>query len=71
MASLTRQEILELLILQAKSNGFEFRKWYRNHLETPGSTLKRQSPTWPEANATLPCFSRTTSPGISGNRERR
>ena len=35
MAAMTRQEILELLILQAKQNGFEFRKWYRNNLEAP------------------------------------
>ena len=35
MAALTRQEILALLILQAKQNGFEFRKWYRNNLEAP------------------------------------
>ena len=33
MASMTRQQIIELLILQAKHNGFEFRKWYRLHLE--------------------------------------
>lgn len=35
MAAMTRQEILELLILQAKQNGFEFRKWYRSNLEAP------------------------------------
>jgi len=32
MAQMTRQEILQLLLLQAKANGFEFRRWFRTHL---------------------------------------
>jgi hypothetical protein len=31
---MTRQEILQILLLQAKANGFEFRRWYRKNLET-------------------------------------
>ncbi len=31
---MTRLEILQFLILQAKTNGFEFRRWYRRNLET-------------------------------------
>jgi hypothetical protein len=34
MAPMTRQEILQILLLQAKVNGFEFRRWYRKHMET-------------------------------------
>jgi hypothetical protein len=34
MAPMTRQEVLQILLLQAKANGFEFRRWYRKHLET-------------------------------------
>lgn len=34
MAPMTRLEVLQILILQAKANGFEFRRWYRKHLET-------------------------------------
>ena len=33
MALLTRQETLKLLVLQAKHNGFEFRKWYQGNLQ--------------------------------------
>lgn len=32
MQAMTRQEMLYLLLLQAKANGFQFRKWYRKYL---------------------------------------
>ncbi len=35
MTALARQQILEILLFQARLNGFEFRKWYRYNLETP------------------------------------
>lgn len=30
---MTRREVLTMLILRARSNGFEFRKWYQTHIE--------------------------------------
>ena len=32
--AMTRQQMIELLLMQAKRNGFEFRKWYRSDLQS-------------------------------------
>jgi hypothetical protein len=40
MAAMTRQEILEILILQARQNGFEFRKWYVHNLESSWTSFE-------------------------------
>lgn len=32
---MTKQEILRILIRQARTNGFEFRKWFQGKLELP------------------------------------
>jgi len=30
---MTRREILKILVQQARANGFEFRRWFKNHVE--------------------------------------
>jgi hypothetical protein len=35
MAAMTRKDILQILLLQAKANGFQFRRWYRKNLDAP------------------------------------
>jgi hypothetical protein len=35
MASMTRLELLQLLVGQARANGFQFRKWYTGKLGLP------------------------------------
>lgn len=35
---MTRKELIHLLVLQARSNGFEFRKWYQNKVGAWTST---------------------------------
>lgn len=34
MAAMTRKDILQLLLLQARANGFELRRWYRKNIDT-------------------------------------
>lgn len=36
---MTKQDILRILIRQARANGFEFRKWYQRRIEAPWSTF--------------------------------
>jgi hypothetical protein len=36
---MTKQEILRILIRQARANGFEFRKWYQTGLDSPWTSF--------------------------------
>ncbi len=36
---MTKQDILRILIRQARGNGFEFRKWFQNKIEQPWTTF--------------------------------
>jgi hypothetical protein len=36
---MTKQEILRILIFQARANGFEFRKWFQRKIEAPWSNF--------------------------------
>lgn len=38
---MTRFELLQLLVAQARANGFEFRKWYINKLRLPWETTRQ------------------------------
>lgn len=35
---MTRKELIRLLLLQARANGFEFRKWYQNRVSAEWTT---------------------------------
>jgi hypothetical protein len=35
---MTRKELIHLLVLQAKANGFEFRKWYQSRIDGAWTT---------------------------------
>src|SRR5438270_5805252 len=41
MTAMTRQELLYLLVAQARANGFEFRKWYVGRLGLTWETTKQ------------------------------
>ncbi|MGH9588574.1 MAG: hypothetical protein ACRD3F_16640 [Acidobacteriaceae bacterium] len=36
---MTRKELIRLLVLQARANGFEFRKWYQSKIDTKWTTI--------------------------------
>jgi hypothetical protein len=38
---MTRLELLQLLVAQARANGFEFRKWYMSKLRLPWETTRQ------------------------------
>ena len=38
---MTRTELLQLLLGQARANGFEFRRWYTSRLGLPWSSTKQ------------------------------
>lgn len=37
---MTRKELIHLLILQARANGFEFRKWYQEKIDKEWTTMQ-------------------------------
>ncbi|MGC2161955.1 MAG: hypothetical protein WA634_08610 [Silvibacterium sp.] len=37
---MTRKELIHLLVLQARANGFEFRKWYQGRIGTEWTTTE-------------------------------
>jgi hypothetical protein len=37
---MTRKELIHLIVLQAHSNGFEFRKWYRSKVGTEWTSME-------------------------------
>ena len=37
---MTRKELIHLLILQARANGFEFRKWYQEKIDKEWTTIQ-------------------------------
>ena len=38
---MTRFELLRLLLLQARTNGFEFRRWYTTRLQLPWKSMQQ------------------------------
>jgi hypothetical protein len=40
---MTRREVLKILVQQARANGFEFRRWFKGHIE----------PTWTSVDAAV------------------
>lgn len=37
---MTRKELIHLLVLQARANGFEFRKWYQSRIGSEWTTIE-------------------------------
>lgn len=37
---MTRKELIRLLVLQARANGFEFRKWYESRIDPRWTTME-------------------------------
>ncbi|HEY4052017.1 MAG TPA: hypothetical protein VGM27_34605 [Acidobacteriaceae bacterium] len=37
--SMTKQDVLRVLVRQARSNGFEFRKWFQAKIDTPWTSF--------------------------------
>jgi hypothetical protein len=37
---MTRQDLIRLLVLQARANGFEFRKWYQSRIDAEWTTME-------------------------------
>lgn len=47
---MTRKEIILLMILQARANGFEFQKWYQDKIEKEWTTIQAAAQTLARGN---------------------
>ncbi|MFZ0662419.1 MAG: hypothetical protein WAM66_06990 [Acidobacteriaceae bacterium] len=42
---MTKKELIRLLVLQARANGFEFRKWYQSRIDAQWTTMEAAAET--------------------------
>lgn len=47
---MTKKELIQLLILQARANGFEFRKWYQEKIDKDWTTIQGAAETLSRGN---------------------